>query len=153
MVSATIGGIRYPTYSGVSLLGEFPGPMFWIDMMPVIQRPTPSVNVFLTIRNQTPDDLKYSFSTGQHFEIEVIDATGRVVSRWSRGKAFTQALNDLTIPPGAERRFGGSVELTYDDGRALPQGQYTLRICLTNSNPPGASPPQSAAPMEIGWAF
>jgi hypothetical protein len=153
MVSATIGGIRYPKYPGVSLLGEFPGPKFWIDMMPVIQGPTPNVNVFLTLRNHTPDDLKYSFSTGQHFEIEVIDTAGRVVSRWSRGRAFTQALNDVTIPPGAERRFGGPVELTYDDGRALAQGHYTLRINLMNSNPPGVSPPQSAAPLEIGWAF
>jgi len=153
MISASIGGIPFPRHSGVALHAEFPEPIVWIDMMPVTPKPARIVNVYLTIQNNTTEELTYSFTTGQHFEIEVVNAAGQVVARWSRDKAFTQAFNDVTIAPGAGRRFGGSLKLAYDDERPLAQGQYTLRIYLTNENPPGVTPPQSAAPLEIRWAF
>jgi len=52
---------------------------------------------------------------------------------------------------GTSRRFGGAVALAYDDGGALAQGYYTVKVYLTNINPRGVAPPASAAPIEIRW--
>ncbi len=153
MTSANVGGIAYPRNPGVTLVAEFPEPTVWIDMMPVTPKPVKAVDVGLTIRNSSAEEITYSFASGQHFEIEVIDAAGQVVARWSRDKAFTQALNHLTIPPGESRRFGGLIRLCYDDGSALAPGQYTFRIYLSNITPLGVAPPQGAAPIEVRWAF
>jgi len=152
MISATIAGARYPRPAGVSLFGEFPGPRVWINLMPPAPPPA-AVEVYLTVQNDTAEPLAYSFATGQLFEIEVIDSAGGIVSRWSRGKAFTQAFHDVTVAPGESRRFGGAVVLADDDSRPLAQGPYTLRIYLTSMHPPGVSPPLSSAPVEIGWAL
>jgi hypothetical protein len=152
MIAARIGGVRYPKHNGICLVSEFPGPVVWIDRMPPVPRPG-SINVFLTIENNTPERLTYSFSTGQEFEIEIIDGGGNVVSRWSRGRAFTLAFHDVTLDPGTSHRFGGAVALAYDDGGALAQGYYTVKVYLTNINPRGVAPPSSATPIEIRWAF
>ncbi len=153
MIAASIGGIQYPRHIGVLLLTEFPGPTVWINMMPVSPGSAQSIEVYLAIQNNSAEDLTYSFRTGQHFEIELLDAAGQVVSRWSRDKAFTQAFNEVKIAPGSGQRFGGPVELAYDDDRPLAQGNYSLRIYLTNENPPGITPPQGSSPIEVRWSF
>lgn len=153
LVSAEIGGIRYPLYTGISLLADFPAPVVWLNLMPPLPKTPQTTDVYLTIRNNTTEALTYTFRTGQHFEIEILDKGGQAVSKWSRGKAFIQAFTEVTIPPGGARRFGGAVELAYDDGRPLAQGYYSVRIFLTNENPAGTMAPQGAAPIEIRWAF
>ncbi len=153
MTAASIGGIQYPQHIGVLLLAEFPEPTVWINMMPVNPGSVQSAEVYLTIQNNTTGDLTYSFRTGQQFEIEILDDAGRVVSKWSRDKAFTQAFNEVKIAPGSAQRFGSPVEFIYDDGRPLAQGNYTLRVYLTNENPPGLTPPQASSPMEVRWSF
>ena len=152
MVSADIGGIRYPLHTGLSLLAQLPGPVVWLNLMPPVPKTPQTADVYLTVQNNTTEAITYTFRTGQHFEIEILDKAGKVVSRWSRGKAFIQAFTEVTIPPGGARRFGGAVELAYDDGRPLAEGYYTVRIYLTNENPPGTTPPQGSAPVEIRWA-
>ena len=162
IVSAQIGGVAYPKPTfGVSLLGEFPDPQVWINRMPGPgPRPGPTtVPVFLTIQNNTERPLVYSFPTSQRFDILVIDANGRVVSRWSRDKLFLQAFGKLELAPGEKKRLGGSVPLSYDDGQPLAPGGYTLKIEL-GSHPasdtahnPGSQAPAALAPLEIGWAF
>ncbi|NWG12041.1 MAG: hypothetical protein HXY20_00725 [Acidobacteria bacterium] len=153
MISASIGGIRYPRHIGVLLLAEFPGPTVWLNMMPPVPKTPQTADVYLTVQNNTTEELTYTFRTGQHFEIEILDTAGQVVSRWSRGRAFIQAFNEVTILPGAQHRFGGPIELAYDDGRPLAPGHYSVRIYLTNENQPGVTPPQGSAPVDIRWAY
>jgi hypothetical protein len=143
-----------PAEPGVALVARFPAPVVYIDFMPTPGPRAPrTVAVSLTVRNNTVEDLTFTFANGQQFEIEVIDASGQVVSRWSRGRVFAQALSQVTIAPGSQRRFGGSVELTYDGGADLREGNYTVKVVLTSITPTGVSAPQSAAPMEIRWVF
>ena len=160
--SRYIGGVAYPKpVPGVAVLGEFPDPKVWINRMPgpgPAPKP-PAVEVFLTIQNNTAQPLTYSFGSSQRFDILVIDANGRVVSRWSRGHMFAQVMGTLTLAPGEKQRFGGPVSLSYDDGQVLAQGGYTLKIELSStpapdtSHTPGSQAPAAIAPLEIGWAY
>ena len=150
----------YRTKNKVLTLAEFPEPQVWINMMPVIDpKATPAVDVFITIFNNTNRDITYSFSSSQQFEIVLTDAFGNVVSRWSRGKFFLPAFTSLTIPPSGSQRLGGSIELTSDDGQALPPGGYTLAIKLTSfpqsgtGHTPGSQAPLSQMPLRIDWAY
>ena len=162
MISGYIGGVAYPKpVPGVALLGEFPDPMVWINRMPgpgPVPAP-PTAEVFLTLQNNTAQSLTYSFGSSQRFDILVIDANGRVVSRWSRGRMFAQVMSTLTLAPGEKQRFGGRVSLSYDDGQVLAQGAYTLKIELSStpapdtSHTPGSQAPAAIAPLQIGWAY
>lgn len=163
MVSGYVGGVAYPKPApGVALLGEFPNAQVWIDRMPGIIGPAPApttVEVFLTLQNNGAQALTYSFGSSQRFDILVIDANGRVVSRWSRGRMFAQVVGTLSLAPGEKQRFGGSVQLSYDDGQPLAPGGYTLKIELSSApvantaHTPGSQAPAAMAPVAIGWAY
>lgn len=161
MLSGSIGGILYPKPApGIALLAEFPDAKAWINRMPGIGVPeTPTVEVYLTLQNNSTQPLTYSFGSSQLFDILIIDANGRVVSRWSRGRMFAQVMSTITIPAGGRQRFGGQVQLTYDDGQLLAPGGYTLKIELSSTpaantaHPPGTQAPTAMAPIELGWVF
>ena len=163
MVSGSVGGVAYPKPApGVALLGEFPNAQVWIDRMPGIIGSVPAptaVEVFLTLQNNSAQPLTYSFGSSQRFDILVIDANGRVVSRWSRGRIFAQVVGTQSLAPGEKHRFGGSVQLSYDDGQPLAAGGYTLKIELSSmpvadtAHTPGSQAPAALAPVAIGWAY
>ena len=163
MVSGYVGGVAYPKPApGVALLGEFPDAQVWIDRMPGIigSAPAPTtVEVFLTLQNNSAQSLTYSFGSSQRFDILVIDANGRVVSRWSRGRMFAQVVGTQSLAPGEKQRFGGSVQLSYDDGQPLTPGGYTLKIELSSipaantAHTPGSQAPAVMAPLAIGWTY
>lgn len=90
--------------------------------------PPPKVPVRLTARNQSAHDLEWETPTSQSFEITIFDADGAPVSRWSRGKTFTQAFERRVLPAGAHLTAEGQIELVDDDGRLLEPGPYTIEM-------------------------
>lgn len=137
MIHGTVNGIIYP--QGLTISAIFPDPVFAIDMEPPVNsnRAADTVSVHLNITNNTGRDLTYLFTSGQLFEIKLLDANGKVVSSWSRGKAFTAILQRLALKDGETWNLGGEIELSADNGEALPPGNYTLIIEMTSSPEPG----------------
>jgi len=133
MISAEIGDVELP--QGLIVNASFPNPAIVIDMEPIVppDRPVPTVRVFMTIKNNTGNALTYIFNSGQQFEISLINDEGVVVSRWSRGMAFTEAIETRVLNDGQTWSFGGDVQLSSDDGSIVPGRNYTIRIEMTSS--------------------
>ena len=133
LILGKIGKNTYP--EGLLVSAFFPDPSVTIDMEPPVDtnRQPDTLSVYLVLTNNTDRDLTYQFSSGQLFEIKIIDADGDVVSLWSRGKSFTVAIQTLTLKQGEIWNFGGKIELTTDEGKVLPAGSYTLVIEMTSS--------------------
>ncbi len=133
MISGSIQGSAYP--QGLIVSAAFPETIAAIDMEPPvnIDRPPTVLRAALTVKNNTERDLTFRFNSGQQFDIMIIDSEGNIVSTWSRGRAFTEALVHLTLAGGKSLNFSGSVELTDDEGNALPAGSYTIKIEMTSA--------------------
>ena len=76
----------------------------------------------------------FEFSSGQQFDIELIDETGHVVAAWSDGQVFIQPLTSFTLEPGETQTFWAKMALNDRDGRQL-NGPYWVRAFLTTSGP------------------
>ncbi len=133
MISTEIGDVELP--QGLIVNASFPNPSIVIDMEPIVppDRPVPTVRVFMTIKNNTGNALTYIFNSGQQFEISLINDEGVVVSRWSRGMAFTEAIETRELNNGQTWSFGGDVQLSSDDGSIVPGQNYTIRIEMTSA--------------------
>ena len=161
MAKGHINGETYPKAAGVVLQGQFPDPTLWINRMPPIPVPPPIVTtrVSMTVENHSQETLTYNFSSAQQFDIYVINEKEEVVSKWSRDHFFIQIPTIVEIKSGESFSIGGAVELAYDNGEPLQEGNYKLRIFLTNYDPldsstnmPNISSPVSEMPVQIRWA-
>jgi len=52
------------------------------------------------LNNNTGAALRLVFRSGQTYDLTIRDADGKVLYRWSDGKAFTLALRGVDLPPG-----------------------------------------------------
>jgi hypothetical protein len=98
-----------------------------------------NVNVNLRVRNNSDAAIPFTFLTTQRFEIELVDAKGSVVSRWSEGKAFGQIVTTQSLEPHTTWQFHG--ELPIPQGGSLGTSEYTMRIYVTADLRPGAQGP------------
>ncbi len=104
---------------------------------------------YLTARLElrvTGPPLSLTFASGQSYDLELKDASGKVLWKWSLGKAFTQAVRFVTVG-GDGLSFAVDVPLALPTGEPLPAGRYILESWLTT----GTGRPQfaAAAPIEI----
>ena len=76
----------------------------------------------------------FIFFSGQQFDVEIMDQTGRVVVAWSDGKLFTQSLTALSLDPSQTTTFTADVPLKDREGQQL-DGTYEVRAFLTTSGP------------------
>jgi len=76
------------------------------------------VRIFLN--NNTGAPLRVVFPSGQTYELILHDAEGKVLYRWSDGRAFTLALRTVDLPPGETSwpveipEIAGAVTLTVE---------------------------------------
>src|SRR5258706_6128674 len=52
------------------------------------------------VSNEYPQPRTFQVSSGQQFDIEISDESGRVIASWSDDKIFTQALTSFTLQSG-----------------------------------------------------
>jgi hypothetical protein len=98
-----------------------------------------TVSVGLRVRNNSDTAIPFTFNTTQHFEIELVDPKGAVVSRWSEGKAFGQIVTTQSLEPHTTWQFHG--ELPVPQGGGLGSTEYTMRIYVMADLRPGAQGP------------
>jgi hypothetical protein len=80
------------------------------------------------LTNLGPHIVQLEFHRGQRFDIEVIGDRG-LVWRWSDGRVFTQAAEDLALEPGEDVVFEAVWDMRTRDGRLALSGYY--RALLT----------------------
>ena len=95
----------------------------------------------LTVQNQYNHPRAFQFGSGQKFDLEIIDQTGRVIAAWSDGKFFIQSLTSFTLEPGQMVTFTDEMPLKDRDGQQL-NGTYQVRAFLTTTGP---QPPVEAS--------
>lgn len=64
-----------------------------------------SIEMKITIRNNTKDDVLISHSSGQKFDFELIDKNENVIYRWSADKSFIAAMTTTKIEAGKALEF------------------------------------------------
>lgn len=96
----------------------------------LIYRVGTRLTVKYTIVNLSDQPLVLDFPTAQQFDWTITDISGKVIYRWSKGRAFAQVLTHLTIPAGASDGF----ETTWDIPRDLaPSGFYIHFTILSDA--------------------
>jgi hypothetical protein len=90
--------------------------------------PGSTAGVRLTLRSTNPEPLTLDYSSGQTYDLKILDESGKVVYTWSADKLFTMIVRREKFGPG-ERSYGVAVPLGN-----LPPGRYRLQGYLT-SNP------------------
>lgn len=83
----------------------------------------------LTVRNTSESAVRVPQATGQRYEFEVW-RDGRLVWRWSQGRAFTQSLTTLLVPAGAAITYKEVWNLRNSGGMRVPAGKYDVRAYL-----------------------
>jgi hypothetical protein len=86
------------------------------------------------VTNQFPTPHTFQFSSGQQFDLELIDETGRLAAAWSDDKMFIQMLTSFTLDSGETKTFVADMPLQDRSGQQL-NGTYEARAFLTTSGP------------------
>lgn len=86
----------------------------------------------LLIKNKGEASLQLEFPTSQYYEITVTDQSGNEVYRYSKGRFFLQALQNLKIEPLQTYRKIESWDYKVN-GKRVPPGEYTVTATLLPS--------------------
>lgn len=129
---AKVDGMSIPNQQGIELSGQFPADSLMLDEKD-------SAEVYLTLLNHSDETVTLDFRSGQTFDIYLHDDDGQLVSKWSHGKMFTQALHSMEIKPGQVERFGDVLPLVDLEGKPLDIGSYQIKIEITGSFASSAS--------------
>ena len=100
-----------------------------------IYRPGEPVRFTLTVTNTGAAPVTVTRSSGQRYDFIVRSADGAEVWRWSRGRFFTQALEEETIGPGRSLTFAETWDQRDNDGRQVPPGAYQVVAVYTTVPP------------------
>lgn len=109
--------------------------------------PDPGLEIIASIVHQSPGSVTFRFgvenkgmkteslhfTTGQFFDIAVMDPRLRIIWRWSFNLAFTQALWDLELAPGESRAEEIVWDLKGNDKEPLPPGSYSAKLLITSA--------------------
>lgn len=111
-------------------------PVYVANLMPPVDpgRVVPRMTVRVTLRNTTDQPVRLAFPTSQRYDLEIQNAEGDTLWRWSDGKAFLMVYGEEQFGPG-ERNYVEVVRLAGKDGRPLPEGRYVLRVWLATEKP------------------
>jgi len=100
----------------------------------LIEEKTAVARFTFMVVNQYNMPRTFQFASGQQFDLELIDQTGRVMAAWSDDKFFMQLLTSFTLGPGESAMFTADMPLKDRDGQQL-YGPYQVRSFLTTSGP------------------
>jgi Intracellular proteinase inhibitor len=89
-----------------------------------------SVQINITLKNNTDEEKNFEFTSGQKYEIIITDPNGAEVYKYSKGRMFTQALQYLKLSSGESQTW----QETWDKksaGNKIKAGEYTVTVLLT----------------------
>jgi hypothetical protein len=137
--SITIAGphslrLSYARVGGVTVVSE-PEVTFsvTIDRSRYGGEGVPVMTARVTLRATQSQPLELTFPSGQRFDLELKDSTGKPVYRWSADKVFPLIFGTEQFGPG-ERNWVVQVPLSAS-GQRLPAGSYTAEAWLATAAP------------------
>ncbi|MFD1735280.1 BsuPI-related putative proteinase inhibitor [Bacillus salitolerans] len=83
--------------------------------------------------NNSNEDVKLTFSSGQKYEIIVNDSNGMEVYRYSNGRAFTEALETIELKANEELAYQEEWDYSVD-GTDIQPGTYTAIATILPMN-------------------
>ncbi|MGM0846837.1 MAG: BsuPI-related putative proteinase inhibitor [Bacillota bacterium] len=95
-----------------------------------VKQETGSVDIKLTVSNNTPDEMTLEFPSSQFFEYEVIDPAGDIIYRFSDNKAFLQAIQQITLNSGEKKVWQDRWNYSAAEGKKVPPGEYLISASL-----------------------
>jgi hypothetical protein len=105
-----------------------------LHVVATISRPSPGTMAFrVGVENRAATDMTLGFTSGQFFDIEVIDRSGRSVWTWSHDKAFVDNVWALKVAPGESYLQDADWDLSGNGGKPLSPGSYTARFIIMSS--------------------
>jgi hypothetical protein len=105
-----------------------------------------SVDLVLEVHNAGESPRALEFATARTHDFAVLDADGRELWRWSRGRLFAQALAEIELAPGETRRFAASWDKRDASGVLARPGRYQVVGTLACSPSP---PPLGPVALDI----
>jgi hypothetical protein len=102
------------------------------------------VTLVLEVENRGSAPLALEFPSARTHDFAVLDAQGREVWRWSRGRLFAQVLATVELAPGEVRRFAAIWDQRDAAGARAAPGRYRVVASLDC-----APAPPPAGPVEL----
>jgi len=101
------------------------------------------VSFTLTLTNTSQNAQPIQFTSGQRFDVSILNQASETVWNWAANKRFTRSISRQTLAPGESRTFQADW-----DGQALPDqkitpGTYTVQATSASN------PRINAAPVRI----
>jgi hypothetical protein len=124
--SAYIAGVHYQreqVSSDISIMMDYSRNIVMLDEQN-------SLDVFMTIKNNSEKDYVLSFNSSQFFDIELINNADQIIYSWAADKRFLQYINEVIIPAGGQHQFGAAIKLQDTNYRLLDVGSYIVKLTL-----------------------
>jgi len=104
---------------------SFEGPV-GIDLFifGVFHQPGETIRLTITVAAAEPITLRYR--TTQRYDIVVTDTEGKEVWRWSKDKAFGEAVGEASLEANQSLTFDESWDQRDNDGQQVPAANYTV---------------------------
>jgi len=114
--------------------GSVTTPRVGLNIIATVSQPTARSMTFqIGVENSGTKTETLQFGSGQFFDIEVKDATGHLVWKYSFGGYFTALVWNLELAPGQSEVREYVWNLAGNDKDRLPSGPYKAKIYITNS--------------------
>jgi hypothetical protein len=90
--------------------------------------PTPAgLKITFTVANTADRLLPFRFSSGQSFDLVIVNAAGNEVWRWARDQFFTSVVRSEALRPQSEWKYEAVWNHRDNAGNAVPPGEYRLK--------------------------
>jgi hypothetical protein len=93
------------------------------------------LKITFTIVNTSDRLLPFKFSSGQNFDLVVVNASGNEVWRWSRDQYFTSVVRSEALRPQGSWKYEATWNHSDNSGNAVPPGEYRLRGVVASEPP------------------
>ena len=95
-----------------------------------VQAENNTVRFALDVTNDGSKNIELIFPDGQTHDFSVLDASGREVYRWAKGRMFTQSVQTKSLEGGE------TLHITERASTTLPNGSYVAVATLRSDNFP-----------------
>jgi len=89
-----------------------------------------TLELAFALNNISGKDIMIEHGSGQQYDIHIYNENNEEVYRWSHNRAFTLALITRELKAGDALSFEETWDGTDNEGKALPAGEYTIKITI-----------------------
>lgn len=89
--------------------------------------PGSGVPVTLSVKNVGSRSASLFFSSGKKFDFSILSSAANEIWRWSKGKVFTMAIEEINLKEGQDISFRATWPQMDFSGKPVPPGSYLIR--------------------------